>query len=101
MRKVLTCEYPPITSYPLIANMLSVLWAYKKDTINWISDRFIQLVGHKQKITGQSGIGTFYEYETSYNRPMFLSCPYLYVSRIDRTILNHCKFSFLTFVKYC
>lgn len=101
MKKILPCAFPPITSYPLIANMMSVLWTYKENTLPWISDRFIQLIGRKDTIPNVSTVGTFYEYETNYNRPMFLSCPYLYSSRIDRSVLTQNITSFTEFTKKC
>ena len=101
LKKVLPCAFPPITSYPLIANMMSVLWTYKEQTMPWIVDRFIQLVGRKDILPQKSAIGTFYEYESSYNRPMFLSCPYLYSSRFDRTVLSNNIESFTCFAKSC
>ena len=42
--KILPTAAPPITSFPLIANMLSILWLDKNKTLPWICDRFIQLV---------------------------------------------------------
>ena len=101
MKKILPCAIPPITSYPLIANMMSVLWLHKEETLPWIADRFIQLIGRKKNSWLATAAGTFYEYETGYNRPMFLSCPYLYCSRIDRKLLNYQKFSFVNFIKFC
>ncbi len=44
MRKILTLEYPPVTSYPSIANILSMVWPIKDKAIVWFCDHFIQLV---------------------------------------------------------
>lgn len=99
MKNKLPLEYPPITSYPLIANMMSVLWSYKQDTLPWISDRFIQLLYREEVPPFSATNGVFYEYELSYNRPMFLSCPFLYVSRFDRLIFSECNSCFLDFLK--
>lgn len=44
MKMCLPIEEPPITSFPEIANTLSVLWRHKENVIPWLSDRFIQLV---------------------------------------------------------
>lgn len=44
MQIILPVKYPPITSFPAIANYLSILWVYRDKVLPWISDRYIQLV---------------------------------------------------------
>ncbi len=44
MRKVLLMTQPPVTTYPEIANILSLLWDRKERIIPWFSDHFVQLV---------------------------------------------------------
>lgn len=44
MQICLPVEYPPITSFPPIANSLSILWVNKERIIPWVSDHYIQLV---------------------------------------------------------
>jgi len=40
----LPVEYPPITSFPSIANLLSILWVHKERTLPWICDHYVQLI---------------------------------------------------------
>lgn len=44
MKKVLLLTQPPITTYPEIANILSLLWDRKERIIPWWSDHFIQII---------------------------------------------------------
>ena len=44
MKICLPVEQPPITSFPTIANTLSILWGHKEKVLPWLSDRLIQLV---------------------------------------------------------
>lgn len=44
MKLIVSTEVPPITSYPAIANILSLLWTRKENVIPWFSDHFIQLM---------------------------------------------------------
>lgn len=44
MQICLPVVYPPITSFPAIANSLSILWVNKDKILPWVSDRYIQLV---------------------------------------------------------
>lgn len=99
--KTLLCPYPPITSYPLIANMMSAIWSYKENVLPWVCDRFINLVGRKSSNSKYTLLGTFYEYELSNNLPMFVACPFLEQSRIQRTLLNYKNQKLTDFIKYC
>lgn len=44
MKNVLQVEYPPITSYPSLANILSMVWSSKKNAQIWFFDHLIQIV---------------------------------------------------------
>lgn len=44
MKKILDVTEPPITSYPAIANILSLLWTQKDQTMPWLCDHLIQLI---------------------------------------------------------
>lgn len=44
MKKIIPLAEPPITTYPSIANVLSLLWNQKEKIIPWFSDHFIQLI---------------------------------------------------------
>jgi len=44
VRNLLTVEYPPITSFPSIANLLSSIWINKDVVMSWFADRYIQLI---------------------------------------------------------
>lgn len=99
--KTLLCEKPPITSYPIIANMMSILWAHEEKTMPWIADRFIQLMWRGYFGNVSALRGTFYDNEVGYNKPIFLSCPFLYCSRYDRMIFHHHGMNLSDHVKKC
>ena len=44
MKKIISLEQPPITSYPSIAKILSLMWEQKEAIMPWFSDHFIQLI---------------------------------------------------------
>ena len=44
MKKIIHIDESPITSYPSIANMLSMAWGKKEELLPWLSDHFVQLV---------------------------------------------------------
>lgn len=44
MKNIITVLYPPITTYPSIANILSLMWNKRERIQPWFSDHFIQLV---------------------------------------------------------
>lgn len=44
MKKIIPLTTPPITSYPAIANILSMMWSRKDMIMPWLCDHFIQLV---------------------------------------------------------
>lgn len=44
MKICLPIAYPPITSFPCIANQMSFLWNHKERVLPWYADRYIQLL---------------------------------------------------------
>lgn len=44
MKSVLPVTYPPITSFPAIANTLSFLWVNEEKVFPWLCDRYLQLI---------------------------------------------------------
>lgn len=98
MEHKLPCDMPPITSYPSIANSLSVLWSHKEVTMSWLASEYIQLVGRKREHWKFKMTGTFYEHgSTSTN----IGCPFLETLRLNREVLAFNHKSFYEFVKYC
>lgn len=99
--KILNIPQPPVTSYPAIANTMSILWTNKMVAMPWISDHFIQLLGRKTTHTRYQLHGTFHEAELGYNKPIFLGCPLIETSRVERTIMGYPKFDILSYVRFC
>ena len=59
MRMFLTMTDPPITTYPSIANILSLLWDRKDNIMPWFVDHFIQLVVRPNH---EDTFGDFYDH---------------------------------------
>lgn len=96
----LECPTPPVTSFPLLANMMSILWTHQHDTIGWVSESFIQLIFQHEIDIKYNQYINFYDYEIAYNRPIFMACPFVDCSRFDRGILYFDKhFTFSSFIK--
>lgn len=91
MQVCLPVEYPPITSFPFIANSLSILWVNKDKVLPWISDRYIQLVIRPSHPLTQSD---FYDQaETdSYILPGH-SCPFIGWLRNNQTTAHFNSFT--------
>lgn len=83
--------YPPITSYPYIANSLSILWVKKEKVLPWICDHYIQLVIRPKHSRTRSD---FYENADmgSYIIPGNF-CPFLSWLRNNQTTANFYKFT--------
>ena len=99
--KILQTAAPPITSFPLIANMLSILWLDKEKTLPWICDRFIQLVARNDIQFNFPLGGNFYEYEVCSDLPIFIVCPYLKQSRFERMIIDKFSPTLTDFIRFC
>lgn len=98
--KILPSVAPPITSYPLIANMMSILWLDEDKTLPWICDRFIQLVGRTEAHFNFPLGGNFYEYEVCSDLPIFIVCPFLKQSRFERMIIDEFSPRLTDFIKF-
>lgn len=59
MKKIIPMMTPPITTYPSIANVLSLLWSRKEQIMPWFSDHFIQLV---VRPSHENTFGDFYDH---------------------------------------
>ena len=98
MENKLLCVTPPITSYPSIANQLSVLWAHKEATMPWLASEYIQLVSRKKEHWKFKMAGTFYEHGgTGAN----FGCPFLEMLKLNREIIDFEHRSLFDFIKYC
>lgn len=88
---MLLVERPPITSYPTIANTLSVLWTHKDLVIPWISDHYIQLIVRPNYIPTKID---YYDHADidNYFCQLF-GCPYLEWMRNNRQTLLVDKFT--------
>ena len=75
MKKILLVEEPPITSYPIIANILSIIWPHKKKVMPWLCDHMIQLIIRPDYIPTKAD---FYEHADLDNFICILyGCPHL------------------------
>lgn len=91
MQICLPVEYPPITSFPAIANSLSILWVNKDKTLPWISDRYIQLIIRPHHPLTRSD---FYDQADTDN--FIISghgCPFIGWLRNNQTTANFTDFS--------
>ena len=91
MKMCLPIEEPPITSFPEIANTLSVLWQHKEKVTPWLSDRFIQLVIRPNFELTQAD---FYDHADLNNHFILIyGCPLLGWMRNNQTTANFEKFT--------
>lgn len=90
MTKVcLPVEEPPITSYPTIANTLSILWPHRDKVLPWLSDHFIQLIIRPNHESAQ---GDYYDHADIDNfYCMIYGCPFIGWMRNNRTTANFTK----------
>lgn len=91
MQICLPVEYPPITSFPYIANSLSILWVNKDQVLPWICDRYIQLVIRPHHPITRSD---FYENADMDNYILPGNyCPFLGWFRNNQTTANFSQFT--------
>lgn len=57
--RVLPLVTPPITTYPSIANILSLMWSKKNQILPWFSDHFIQIM---VRLDHEHTFGDFYDH---------------------------------------
>ena len=90
MIKCLPVVYPPISSYPGIANPMSFLWVHKDKVLPWLCDRYIQLIIRPDHYSP----GDFYEHADTDNfiRPNEL-CPFYGLMRNNQTTAHFDKFT--------
>jgi hypothetical protein len=91
MKSILPVTHPPITSFPAIANTLSILWNNEEKVLPWLCDRFIQLIIRPYHPITRAD---FYEQaETdNYIIPVY-SCPFLGWLRNNQTTAHFNKFT--------
>jgi len=97
MKKYLPVTDPPITCFPGIANIFSILWVHKAKVLPWICDRYIQLV-----IRPKHGLtkADFYDQADIDNFIMTGQlCPYIDWMRNNQTTAHFRKFT--DYVEYC
>ena len=89
--------YPPITSYPELANIFSIIFTHEEKVIPWISDRFIQLVVREGK---EAAVVDFYEHVDIDNYySLLFGCPFISWLRINSSVIPYDSFS--EYVSYC
>ena len=95
--KILPVEYPPITTYPIIANIFAVLWHKKEQVLPWFADHYIQLhaTGHE----GGAMWFNFYDADFLYKIHPADYCPYLLTQQIDKSSFNRANFCFTNFIE--
>jgi hypothetical protein len=79
MHKVLPMNYPPITSYPLHANLLSIV-THDPDSYNWIYNYYIQL-----EVDKEMKFGARLEFCSTM---LWKSCPFIYYQRMSRDFIT-------------
>ena len=91
MRMFLTMTDPPITTYPSIANILSLLWDRKDNIMPWFVDHFIQLVVRPNH---EDTFGDFYDHADidTYYRTIF-GLPGLGWMRVNSETVHYDVFS--------
>ena len=83
MKKLIPTDIPPITSYPMIANMLIFLWPHKEKIMPWFCDHYIQLVIKTDDY--ESDWANFYDGLHIDNILPAEYCPFCDFRRIDKT----------------
>jgi hypothetical protein len=89
-KKILPMKFPPITSYPYQANLLSVILNDDK-AIPWYFNNFIQLEGPKFNDNGMR-----IDFYTSL---LWKTCPWIYYQRISRELVSVGWTNIIEFVK--
>ena len=101
MNKILDLKYPPITTLPGTANMLSILWANKENTMPWFVDHFIQIFAFEKNGNNIHGhFGSFIDDTANYKHAMQMACPFLTAYRLDRDSIFLQETAFSEYVKY-
>ena len=97
----LPVAFPPITSYPLIANIFSILWANKNDSLPWFADHYIQLHATWHKRWHNDRVTWFNFYDADFLNKIHPAdyCPYLLTQSIDKTSFDKNKFCFIDFIE--
>ena len=84
---ILPVAYPLVTSYPVIANMLSIT-AYYEETIPWFCNHFTQIYAHPEGKT-----------ISNFTDDYFDICPFLNINKIERNLLPN-WIDLLTFITH-
>lgn len=100
MQKILPVEYPPITSYPMIATLFSILWPHKDQVFPWIYDHFIQLVAIRNNALKRAIMNTFYEAVPVQRAHTATTCPYIKMETLDRRTLFLQRVDFTKYVEH-
>ncbi|EPR09608.1 hypothetical protein [Ruminiclostridium papyrosolvens] len=91
MKMCLPIENPPITSFPAIANTLSILWTKKDKILPWVSERYIQLIIRPHHPVTRSD---FYDNADTDNYIIRVNhCPFIGWLRNNQTTANFKKFT--------
>lgn len=91
MRKIIPMVDPPITTYPAIANILSLKWGKDKNAEAWVMDHFIQLIARPRH---EHTFGDFYDHADIDNffRIIF-GLPGLGWMRVNKDVIQYDKFT--------
>ncbi|WP_150273164.1 hypothetical protein [Paenibacillus tepidiphilus] len=91
MKTILPVTYPPITSFPHIANILSFLWVNEDKVLPWLCDRYLQLTIRPYHPMTRAD---FYEQADTDNYiiPGY-SCPFFGWLRNNQTTAHFVKFT--------
>ncbi len=91
MRKIIPMVDPPITTYPAIANILSLKWGKDKNAEAWVMDHFIQLIARPNH---EHTYGDFYDHADIDNffRIIF-GLPGLGWMRVNKDVIQYNEFT--------
>lgn len=91
MKKIIPLVEPPITTYPAIANILSLKWGKNKSSNAWFMDHFIQLVVRPNH---EHTFGDFYDHADLDNfYRIIYGLPGLGWMRVNKGVAGFDKFS--------
>jgi hypothetical protein len=92
-KKTLPFKYPPITSFPPHANLLSVILNYK-ESLPWFFSHYIQLVCLKDICDPAFRVDFF-------KPALWHNCPFIYNQKMSRDLISRKWKSFIDFIIDC
>lgn len=97
-KTVLPIVYPPITTYPAIANLFTILFGHEEDVYPWITDHYIQLMAVKDKFPPYL-VWNFYDNGTFNQVLPVQRMPHIIFYREDRLFASRFFDKFTDYIK--